>query len=184
MTFASLAFCLFLQNPATPTKAIVKEVVLPIPPEKAWTLWADSQGATSYGVPQGANIELVPGGKYEIYFSKDMQNHHGGVVLVGGHIYGCSNSLLHCVEFATGKLKWRDRSVGKGAVTFADGHLYLLSENNVAGLVVATPDGYQEKGRFSIPDQGWPSWAHPVVSDARLYLRNQSWLACYDIKAK
>lgn len=120
----------------------------------------------------------------EIYFSKDMQNHHGGVVLVNGHIYGCSNSLLHCIEFATGKLKWRDRSVGKGAVTYADGHLYLLSENNVVGLVVATPESYQEKGRFSIPDQGWPSWAHPVVSDARLYLRNQGWLACYDIKAK
>ena len=41
---------------------------------------------------------------------------------------------------------WRDRSVGKGAVTYADGHLYILSENNVVGLVEATPAGYREKG--------------------------------------
>jgi outer membrane protein assembly factor BamB len=120
----------------------------------------------------------------EVYFSKEMQNHHGGVVLVNGHLYGFSNAILTCMEFATGKVAWKDRSVGKGAVTYADGNLYLLSENNVAGLAEATPSGYKEKGRFTIPDQGWPSWAHPVVSDGRLYLRNQGWLACYDVKAK
>ncbi len=120
----------------------------------------------------------------EIYFTKDLQNHHGGVVLVNGYIYGFSNSILTCLEFATGKKAWADRSVGKGAVTFADGNLYLLSENNVVGLAEATPTGYSEKGRFTIPDQGWPSWAHPVVSDGRLYLRNQAWLASYDVKAR
>ena len=43
--------------------------------------------------------------------------------------------------------------------------------------------GYREKGRFSIPDQGWPSWAHPVVCGGQLYIRNQGWLACYEVKA-
>ena len=61
-------------------------------------------------------------------------------------------------------MMWRDRSVGKGAVSYADGHLYVLSENNVVGLVEATPTGYREKGRFEIRDQGWPSWAHPAIS--------------------
>jgi hypothetical protein len=89
---------------------------------------------------------------------------------------------LTCLEFATGKKVWTDRSVGKGAVTFADGMLYLLSEDRVVGLAEATTAGYREKGRFTIPDQGWPSWAHPVVSDGRLYLRNQKWLAAYDVK--
>jgi hypothetical protein len=79
---------------------------------------------------------------------------------------------------------WRDRSVGKGAVTFADGHLYILSENNVVGLVEATPAGYREKGRFGITDQGWPSWAHPVVSGGRLYIRNQGTLTSYDVRAR
>ena len=81
-------------------------------------------------------------------------------------------------------MMWRDRSVGKGSVTFADGHLYIQSENNVVGLAEATPSGYREKGRFTIPDKGLPSWAHPVVSDGRLYVRNQDTLLVYDIKAR
>lgn len=120
----------------------------------------------------------------EIYFTSNMQNHHGGVVLVDGYMYGFSNSILTCMEFATGKVMWRDRSVGKGSVAYADGHLYILSENNVVGLVEASPTGYREKGRFPIPDQGWSSWAHPVVSGGRLYIRNQEILASYDVRAR
>ena len=120
----------------------------------------------------------------EVYFTRDMQNHHGGVVLVNGYLYGYSDSILTCLEFATGKRMWRDRSVGKGAVSYADGHLYILSEDNVVGLVEATPTGYHEKGRFGIKDQGWPSWAHPVIAGGRLFIRNQGLLTAYDIRAK
>ena len=119
----------------------------------------------------------------EIYFSRDMQNHHGGVVFYNGYLYGYSNAILTCLEFTTGKVAWKDRSVGKGSLMIADGHLFLLSEDNVAGLAEATPQGYNEKGRFSIPDQGRPSWAHPVVCGGQLFLRNQGWLACYAVKA-
>jgi outer membrane protein assembly factor BamB len=113
-----------------------------------------------------------------------MQNHHGGIVLVNGHLYGYNNSILTCLEFATGKMVWRHRSVGKGSVSYADGHLYIFSEDNVVGLAEATPDGYREKGRFSIRDQGWPSYSHPAISGGRLYLRNQGILATYDIRAR
>jgi outer membrane protein assembly factor BamB len=119
----------------------------------------------------------------EVYFTRDMQNHHGGVVVVGGYLYGFHNSILTCMEFATGKVMWRHRSVGKGSMAYADGHLYLLSENNVVGLAEATPAAYREKGRFTIPDQGWPSWAHPVISGGRLYVRDQGILTAYDIRA-
>jgi outer membrane protein assembly factor BamB len=119
----------------------------------------------------------------EVYFTTNMKNHHGGVVLVDGYLYGYNEAILTCLEFATGKLMWRDRSVGKGSVTFADGHLYLQSETNVVGLAEATPEGYREKGRFDIPDKGLPSWAHPVVSDGRLYVRNQDTLLVYDVRA-
>src|SRR6188768_1382388 len=120
----------------------------------------------------------------EAYFTREMKNHHGGVVLVNGYLYGFDETILTCMEFATGKRMWRDRSVGKGAVTYADGHLYLLSEGNVVGLAEASPTGYVEKGRFTIPDKGLPSWAHPVISDGRLYVRNQDSIFVYDIKAK
>ena len=120
----------------------------------------------------------------EIYFTREMKNHHGGVVLIGGYLYGFDDSILKCLEFATGKLMWRDRSVGKGSVTYADGNLYIQGENNEFGLAEASPSGYHERGRFPIVDKGLPSWAHPVISDGRLYVRNQDALTVYDIKAK
>jgi len=120
----------------------------------------------------------------EIYFTKDMMNHHGGIVLVNGYMYGFSNSVLTCLEFATGKRMWANRSVGKGSLSYADGMLYLLGEDQVVGLAEASPNGYAEKGRFSIEYLGKPSWAHPVVAGGKLYIRNQKNLTCYDIKAK
>ena len=128
---------------------------------------------------QGAEVKA-----HEIYFTREMKNHHGGVLLVNGYLYGFNSTILTCLEFATGKMLWRDRSVGKGSLTYADGHLYILSEDNVVGLVEASPAGYREKGRFRIADQGLPSWAHPVVSGGNLYIRNQDTLASYDIRAR
>jgi outer membrane protein assembly factor BamB len=120
----------------------------------------------------------------QIYFTREMQNHHGGVVLVDGYLYGFNNSILSCLKFSTGETMWRNRSVGKGSLTYADGHLYLLGEDNVVGLAEAVPGAYRETGRFKIADKGLPSWAHPVVSGGRLYIRNQDTLAAYDVRAR
>jgi outer membrane protein assembly factor BamB len=142
---------------------------------------------SAYGTGAGLLDLSVQNGEVaskEIYFTREMKNHHGGVVLVDGYLYGYNDLILTCLEFATGKLMWRDRSVGKGSVTFADGSLYLQGENNMVGLAEATPTGYREKGRFTIPDKGLPSWAHPVVSAGRLYVRNQDTLLVYDIRAR
>jgi len=137
------------------------------------------QGAALLGLSaQGGEVKAK-----ELYFTKDMKNHHGGVVLVNGYLYGFSDSILTCIEFATGKKMWVNRSVGKGSLTYADGMLYLFSENNVVGLAEATPNAYAEKGRFSVPDQGRPSWAHPVVIGGKLYIRDQGTLTTYDVKA-
>jgi outer membrane protein assembly factor BamB len=120
----------------------------------------------------------------QVYFTRDMQNHHGGVVLVDGTLYGFNNAILTALDFASGKMLWRHRSVGKGAVTWADGRLYILGENNVVGLAEVSPAGYRETGRFEIPDRGQPSWAHPVVAGQRLYLRNQGTLVAYDVRSR
>ena len=143
--------------------------------------------ASAYGTGGGLLDLSAQNGEVaakEAYFTLNMKNHHGGMVLVGGYLYGFNDAILTCLEFATGKVLWRDRSVGKGSVTFADGNLYIQSENNVVGLAEATPSGYREKGRFDIPDKSLPSWAHPVVSDGRLYVRNQDTLLAYDVKAR
>jgi outer membrane protein assembly factor BamB len=121
----------------------------------------------------------------ELYFTREMKNHHGGVVLLNGYLYGFSGSSgLTCIEFATGKRMWVNRSVGKGSLAYADGMLYLLSEKQVVGLAEANPTAYVEKGRFSIPDQGRDSWAYPVVAGGKLYIRDQGTLTAYDVKAK
>jgi outer membrane protein assembly factor BamB len=120
----------------------------------------------------------------EVYFTREMMNHHGGVVFVNGYFYGYSNAILTCLEATTGRVQWRDRSVGKGSLTYADGRLYVVGEGNTVGLVDASPAAYVERGRFQIADQGWPSWAHPVVAGGRLYIRNQGVLAAHDISAK
>jgi outer membrane protein assembly factor BamB len=141
---------------------------------------------SAYGTGGGLLNLTVQNGEVaaqEAYFTVNMRNHHGGVVLLGGYLYGFSDAILTCLDFANGNIMWRDRSVGKGSVTFADGRLYLQSETNVVGLADATSSGYVEKGRFEIPDKGRPSWAHPVITDGRLYVRNQDTLLVYDVKA-
>ena len=122
----------------------------------------------------------------QVYANKDMVNHHGGVVLVGDHLYGHSDSRgWVCMEFKTGKVVWTSRGVGKGAVSFADGMLYTRSEGRAGtvALVEATPTGYKEHGRFDQSDRSNKnSWPHPVIANGKLYLRDQDVLLCYDIK--
>ena len=62
----------------------------------------------------------------EVYFTRDMRNHHASSVLVGDHLYGFSSSILTALRFDTGAMAWRDRSVGKGSLIFADDRLYPL----------------------------------------------------------
>lgn len=120
----------------------------------------------------------------EVYFTRSMRNHHGGMVLVDGHLYGFDESNLTCIEFKTGAVKWFNRSVGKGSVVYADGHLYARSERGPVALVEATPQGYVEKGRFDQPDySGKTTWPYPVIANGKLYLRDQDNLLCFNVKA-
>ncbi|HSD46015.1 MAG TPA: PQQ-binding-like beta-propeller repeat protein [Pyrinomonadaceae bacterium] len=140
--------------------------------------------SSDYGTGGGV-VEIKPDNKaQEIYFTKDMRNHHSSSILVGDYLYGFSSAVLTAMKFDTGEIAWRDRSVGKGSLVYADGYLYAFSENGVVGLVEATPEGYREKGRFRIPQDSLPTWAHPVVAGGRLYLRDQDTIYAFDVKQK
>ena len=117
----------------------------------------------------------------EVYFNRNMRNHYSSSVLVGDHLYGFSSSVLTAMHWKTGAVAWRDRSVGKGTVAYADGNLYLASEDGVVGLAEAAPAGYREKSRFQISRSSVPMRAVPVISGGRLYLRDQDTLYCFDI---
>lgn len=140
--------------------------------------------SSDYGTGGGV-VEIKPDGTaQEIWFSKDMRNHHSSSVLVGEHLYGFSSSILTAIKFDTGEIAWRHRSVGKGSLVYADGRLYCFSEQGVIGLVEATPTGYVEKGRFRIQQGELPTWTHPVVAGGRLYIRDQDTIYAYDVRQK
>jgi len=122
----------------------------------------------------------------EKYFDGNLPKAIGGAVLVDDHMYGTTSDALLCVEFATGKVKWRDRALGAASVCAADGLLFLHGENGEVALVEATPKEYHELGRFTppdMPDRG-PSkaWAYPVVADGKLYIYDTGTLWCYDVR--
>ncbi|MHC4624823.1 MAG: exo-alpha-sialidase, partial [Planctomycetota bacterium] len=139
-----------------------------------------------------ALLKIVPTGKgleaKEIYFlsPKQFENHHGGVVLVDGYLYGGdgqNKGTPVCLDMKTGKILWKEKPVGKGsaAVVYADGHLYFRYQNGLMVLAEANPGRFNVKGTFNIPVKTKYSWPHPVILDGRLYLRDNDVLLCYDI---
>ena len=149
--------------------------------------------ASAYGNGGGA-VKLVKSDDGEIkadevYFTPRMQNHHGGMIVVDGCLYGAnggnSGGFLSCLDYQTGEVLWRDRDAPKGSLLFADGRLYLRSEEDELLLIEPSRDGLVERGRFKQPDRSEsPAWAHPVVANGKLYVRDQDFLLCYDVKAK
>jgi outer membrane protein assembly factor BamB len=141
--------------------------------------------SSDYGTGS-ALLKLVPGTRAvtatEVYFNREMRNHYTTSVLVGNHLYGFSSNILTAMNFMTGEVAWRDRSVGKGNVIYADRHLYALGENGTVGLIEVSPERYIEKSRFEIPRGDFPTWTPPVIADGKLYLREQDNLYCYNIK--
>ncbi|MBX3439449.1 MAG: polyvinylalcohol dehydrogenase, partial [Planctomycetaceae bacterium] len=120
--------------------------------------------------------------------SSDFQNHHGGMVRYGDFIYagnGHKNGFPTCLEWKSGKIVWggklRGAGSGSAAVTGLRGHLLFRYEDGVLALIQATPDEYVLAGTLQPAYQKGASWAHPVVVNGRLYLREQDKLMCYDV---
>jgi outer membrane protein assembly factor BamB len=127
-------------------------------------------------------LDPATGKASEVYFNQDMKNHYSSSVLVGKHLYGFSSQILTAMDLMTGQVAWRDRSVGKGSVTYADGKLYVYSEQGKVALVEATPEAYKQISTFSIPPGSFNTWTPPVIANGRMYLREQDNLYSFDIK--
>ncbi len=116
---------------------------------------------------------------------KSLDIHHGGAVLVDGKVHGANTKgQWICLDLATGKQAFSDKLVGKGSVIYADGMLYGYGENGKVGLIKIKPDGYELVSSFKVKKGSDEHWAHPAISDGRLYIRHGDVLMCYDIKAK
>lgn len=124
----------------------------------------------------------------EVFFSPRMKNHHGGLILVDGCLYGAAGGnrggFLVCLDQATGEDLWNEREAPKGSLTMADGRLYLRAEQGEMILIEPNREQYLERGRFEQPDRSSePAWSHPVIANGKLYLRDQDLLLCYDVAA-
>jgi outer membrane protein assembly factor BamB len=125
-----------------------------------------------------------------VWNDKKFANLHGGVVLVGQHLYGSHEMRSwKCVEFATGAEAWDSVQPGVGSVTFADGDLYCVSQlDGKVSLVAASPTEMKRHGQFTLPEKSKlrkPSgklWTHPVIANGKLYLRDQELVFCYGVK--
>jgi outer membrane protein assembly factor BamB len=166
-----------------------KTAVIPTP------IFKDGQVFVSAGYGVGCqSVKVGAGNQVEkLYENTNMENHHGGVVLVGDHLYGYSGkSGWTCMDFKSGEVVWSEKkALKKGAIHCADGMLYLLEEDSgTVVLIEASPKGWNEKGRFVIEPQTTQRnpkgkvWTHPVVANGKLYLRDQELLSCYDVSGK
>lgn len=127
----------------------------------------------------------------EIWFSKQIENHHGGVIVHDGALYGANGGngggYLVCLDFNTGEVLWNEgdrdkRRVTKGSVAMADGRIYYRTEEGPIILFEPNRKEYIERGRFDQPDRtNKPAWSHPVIANGKLYIRDQDTLFCYNI---
>lgn len=139
----------------------------------------------------GMMIKMAPDGKSATVAWTDavLDNHHGGVVLVNGYIYG-SNWINNntgnwcCIDWNTGKKMWEQPWNCKGSIISADGMLYIYDEKqgNV-GLLKVNPEKFDLVSSFKISQgNAGPFWAHPVIHNGILYIRHTNALMAYNIK--
>jgi outer membrane protein assembly factor BamB len=154
--------------------------------------------ASAYGAGGGAvKLSRDPNGAVnakEVWSSKQIENHHGGVILHDGALFGSNGGngggYLICLDFQTGDILWNERDsdkrrVRKGSVAFADGRIYYRTEEGDLILIEPSRKEYLERGRFQQPERTkLPAWAHPVIANGKLYIRDQDTLFCYDVKAR
>ena len=124
----------------------------------------------------------------EVYFSPEMKNQHGGMIVADGCLYGAAGGnrggFLVCLDFQTGDVLWRERDAPKGSLMMADGRIYLRVEDGTMILFEPSRDKFIERGRFEQPDRTRePAWTHPVIANGKLYIRDQDLLLCYDVSA-
>jgi outer membrane protein assembly factor BamB len=128
----------------------------------------------------------------EVYAARKMHNHHGGMILLDGCLYGANGGneggALVCLDFKTGDVLWDERDdpehrAPKGSIVLADGRLYYRTEKGTLLLLEPNKKEYVEHGRFEQPDRTrQTAWSHPVIANGKLYVRDQDLLLCYDIK--
>ncbi len=128
----------------------------------------------------------------EVYRNKNMQNHHGGVILLGDNLFGLKKGGgWVCQDLMTGEVNWNKRLSGDGSasVAYADGRIYVFGESTgTCYLVEPSAEKWIEHGKVSLPEQTGIDrgrgkiWAHPVIAEGKLFLRDMDLIYAFDIR--
>jgi outer membrane protein assembly factor BamB len=116
----------------------------------------------------------------EVWRNIRMKNQFSSSLLHEGYLYGLDESILACLDAATGDVKWKGGRYGYGQVILASGHLIVLTESGELVLVRATPDSHQEV--VKVPAIEGKTWNHPALSDGYLLVRNGTEMAAFDLR--
>lgn len=150
--------------------------------------------STGYDDGGTALLQISKSGKglnvKEVYYksSKELQNHHGGMIMVGDYVYmghGHNNGFPACVEWRTGKDRWeKGRGAGSGsaAILYADNKLFFRYQDGMMAMIDSDTKKYKLLGKFKLATHNGESWPHPVIVDGVLYIRDQDDLVAYNLK--
>ena len=135
----------------------------------------------SSGYEKGcALVEFTGAELKEVWSNTAMRNHMNSSVLDRGHLYGFDESMLTCLDFATGATKWKQDGLGKGALIIAGDKLIIQSETGDLVVAAASPESYKELARAKVLTGR--CWVMPVLANGRLYARNNTGnLVCLDV---
>lgn len=132
----------------------------------------------SSGYNVGCGLFRLKNGELdEIYSNRRMRNHFNNSILLDGYLYGMDGNsnlgrvvTLTCMDFATGKVMWKQRGLGCGSLMIANNRLVILSEDGTLVVAEARPDRYQELARSSFLEGR--CWTIPVLLKSHIYGRN------------
>ncbi len=150
-------------------------------------IYVDGHVIFSSGYGQGTEmLKIAKDGSAAdlVWHEKSLDNHHGGIILLGGNVYGTNDRGLVCLDAQTGKPRWVENKAGKGSITVADGLIYAYSERGQVTLLKPQSAGAEVKGSFKVTEGSGQHWAHPVVANGRLYIRHGNVLMAYDVSQR
>jgi outer membrane protein assembly factor BamB len=139
----------------------------------------------SSGYNHGCALLKIEGGNVtDVWRNKNMRNHFNSCVLWDGYLYGFDESMLRCLDFKTGEVKWSQEGLGKGSLMIADGKLIILSERGKLVIAPASPEGFKELASVQI--LMGKCWTVPVLANGKIYARNNpdGQLVCVDVSGK
>jgi outer membrane protein assembly factor BamB len=165
---------------------------VPTSPQNALTpVFRDGQVFVACGHSSGGTLmKIDPSSRTAstVWHREDLDNCHGGALLVGDKLYGCAcrqgGKHVYCVDFLTGETIKLDKTLGKVGITYADGMIYAMNHQGTMFLLAVTDDGFDIVSRFELTRKGANFYlAHPVVCGGRLYLRGGPDLYVYNVRA-